>query len=141
MLALPYLRWCLSGQSGGTTITANGNSGTWGETAPASWPSSAVDLGRVDDVTIYVWATTVGGTGSPSLTVSLDLYDNSGHLIPGVLAVPAVTTAATPQYASAGRHAATAGTYLVLPQYARVSWVVSGTNPSFSGAEISVYGR
>jgi hypothetical protein len=133
------LIWCLSGSGQSTKISGAGDSGGWGETPPAEFPASAVSLGRYTDVTIMAVATAI--TASPSWTVSLDLYDNQGNLIPAVLALTAVTAANTPKFASAGLHGPTAATFLVLPLFGRISWTLTGAAAAVSGAEISVWGR
>jgi len=133
------LIWCLSGSGQPTTINAAGNSGGWGDTPPAEYPSSAIDLGRATDVTIIAAAT--GITASPTWTVSLDLYDNQGNLIPAVLSLTAVTAANTPKTASIGLHGPTAATYMPLPLWGRISWTLTGSGAAVSGAEISVWGR
>lgn len=121
----------------GTTLTTSGTSGNWSNAQPNQM--SAVDLRRVTDVTVYAVATGVTGT-TPSLTVKFNVFDDVGNLI-NILALTAITAANTPQYATAGQKGFTAATYVALPEWGQVAWTITGTTPSFSGVEITVYGR
>jgi hypothetical protein len=141
--------WSLAGSGLGTTISAGGNSGAWQAPAPPPWSPNAVtpvDLRDVNDI----WLTccvmgAIGGTGSPSLTVSLNLFDDSGNLFPGV-SVAAVTATGAGiggggKSVAAGAHGAAASSFLILPDWGQVSWVVAGTTPSFTGVDISLWAR
>jgi hypothetical protein len=132
--------WSLSGSGLGTTLTASGNSGSWGDTAPATFPSGSIDLGKASDVGLFVHVGTPGGT-TPSLTVQLDLYDDLGNIYLQVLKTAAITTAGSAAPVFAGLHGGSASAYLVLPMWGRVSWAITGTTPSFPGTEIALYGR
>lgn len=134
----PQLIWSLATSGLGTSISGAGNSGglTYPQTS-GSGPTSPVNLGRWSDVTIYAYCT--GVASSPTWTVSLDVFDDQGTLIPGVLTLAGVTAANSPKTGSIGIHGPTAGTYLVLPQFGRVSWTLP--SGSVSGAQISVWGR
>ncbi len=142
---MPYtpigqVKWRLSGSGLSTTIAAgSGNSGTWGLTPPVSYPYSPVDIGGVTDLSLYVFTGTK--TASASLVVNLDLYDDDGNLFPAVMSTAAITASGAAPVVTCGLHGTTAGTYLVLPSYARVSWVLSGSGASFAGVEITLYGR
>lgn len=135
------LIWSLSGSGAGTTISAAGNSGTWGDTPTAPYPSSLIALSPASDVALFVYvAGTPTGT-TPSLTVQLDVFDGAGNLFPQVLKTAAVTAtgAAAPVYAGVRGGAATS--YAVFPAYGRISWTVSGTTPVFPLVEIQLWGR
>lgn len=115
----------------GTTITTSGNSGGWSANPPNA--RSAVDLRRVDDVWLSVSA--AGGAGTAA-TVQIDGYDDQGNLFAQLLKV---TLAAAPGTAVAfgGRHSGS-GSYIVLPEWGRVSWALTG---SMTGVEIALYAR
>lgn len=128
--------WSLAGSNQGTTITGNGNSGGWLNVPNAE---SAVDLRYVDDLAILV--TAAGATGTtPTLAVQLDLFDDVGNIVPKVGGFAAQLTGTTlSAMISIGKHAGTG--QVVVSAWGRVSWVVGGTTPSFTGVEISVFGR
>lgn len=131
------LIWSLTNSALGTTVTASGNSGGWSSATPNA--ESALDLRFVDDLTVYVNAGTPAGT-SPTLSVQLDVFDDQGNLFPQVAKLSAaLTSSGGVAWFSAGRHNATS--QIVFPAWGRISWVVTGTSPSFTGAEIAVYGR
>jgi len=139
------LLWSLAGSNLGTTINAAGNSGAYQQPGPPPWTPNAltpVDLRHVDDVWLTVQAATVSG-GTPSLTVSLGAFDDQGNLYSSLVSVPALTAAgaAGRQQIAAGRHGASAGTYLVFPAWGQVAWAVSGTTPVFGAVDISLWGR
>jgi hypothetical protein len=121
----------------GTTLTTAGNSGGWSNVPNAE---SAVDLRYVDDLSVLAYVTTVTGT-TPALNVQLDVFDDLGNLVlqVGKLAA-ALTTSGTSGMFSVGKHAGTG--QVVLPAWGRISWTVGGTaSPTFTGVEISVFGR
>jgi hypothetical protein len=125
------LIWSLAGSGLGTTLTTSGNSGGYTPGTPNA--RSAVDLRRVDDL----WLSAVAGAGSgTALTVQVDGYDDQGNLFPQLLKV---TVAAAPGQAVAfgGRHSG-GSSYLVLPDWGRVSWALTGT---MTGCAISLYAR
>jgi hypothetical protein len=134
--------WSLAANLGGT-IAAAGNSGSWqgagpGNTLPAVDNETPVDLRLIDDLALYVFVTAI--VSSPSLTVQIDGYDDQGNLFPAISGTPAAITAAghaAPVYI--GKHGGTAGSYVVLPLWGRVSWAISGG--SVTGTEICLLGR
>lgn len=136
------LIWSLASSGLGTTITGNGNSGTWSNANPNRM--TPVDLRRVDDLTITAYvAGTVAGT-NPSLTIQFGFYDDQGNLFqPTAFKFTAITAASTPttaQFLAVGRHAGSAGTYIALPEWGQVSWTVTGSaSPTFNGVEIALY--
>jgi hypothetical protein len=135
------LLWSLAASGLGTTLSAAGNSGSWDGTLPG-WPPSAdaetpVDLREITDVVLMV--TVAGVTGSPAFTVNLDLYDNLGNLFPAVLSTAALSAAGS-KTVTGGLHGGSASTYLVLPDWGRVSWSITNST-SVSGAQIALYGR
>jgi hypothetical protein len=69
--------------------------------------------------------------------VQLDGYDDQGNLFAQLLKV---TLASAPgsAVAFAGRHAGTSTQYVVLPEWGRISWALTG---SMTGVEICLYGR
>lgn len=125
------LIWCLSAGGPATSITTSGNSGLY--TATNQNNRTAVDLRRVDDVWLSVSAT--GGAGSAA-TIQLDGYDDQGNLFAQLVKV---TLASAPgaAVAFAGRHSGSTS-YVVLPEWGRVSWALTG---SMTGVEIALYGR
>jgi hypothetical protein len=133
------LIWSLASNGPATAITASGNSGAYTATPNPGVPRTAVDLRRVDDVWLSVYAAAASGT-TPSITVSLGAFDDQGNLFGGLLAVTALT-AAGGNVAFGGRHGGGSGSYFVLPDWGRIAWVVTGTTPSFTGLEIALYGR
>ncbi len=130
------LIWSLAANLG-TVITTSGNSGPYTPPGPnsplAGNARTAVDLRRVDDVWLSVFAT--GGAGT-SATVQVDGYDDQGNLFAQLLKV---TLASAPGSAVAfgGRHSGSSS-YLVLPEWGRVSWALTG---SMTGVEICLYAR
>lgn len=132
--------WSLAATNIGDTLTEAGNSGGW-QGVTGGWPNSNnaetnVDLREIPDVALYV--TAAGITGSPSLVVNLDVYDNLGNLFPAVLSTAALTGAGS-KSAAGGLHGGSASTYLVLPDWGRVSWTLTGG--TVTGAQIVLYGR
>jgi hypothetical protein len=128
------LIWSLTA-SGLTTISAAGNSGAW--TAPANgWQAaSAIDLRDVTDVSLMVSVTAV--TSSPSLTVSLNVFDDLGNSYAAGLTTAAIIAPGT-AIVSGGLHGLT-GKQLVLPMWGQVAWTCTGG--SVTGTEIALYGR
>ena len=138
------LLWSLAGSGLGTTISANGNSGTWGDVAPASFPSTAVQLGLASDFQLTVWLT--GKTGTPVLTVQLGYYDSQGHLFaPSALQIPNTTftgiTLPGGTALNAGVRAGSGGsaTYFAFPDWGQISWTCSGG--TYTGVEIELWGK
>ena len=140
----PYgkLLWSLTASGSGTTLAAAGNSGSWAGTGAGHWPPavSAETPVELRDVTDVVLMVTVGGvTGTPALVVSLDVYDDLGTLFPAVLSTASLA-AAGQETVTGGLHGGSAGTYLVLPHWGRVSWA-GLTSASVTGTQIALYGR
>jgi len=134
------LLWCLSGSGLGTTISAAGNSGNWGDTPTDPFPSSKISLSPASDVGLFVFIGAAPTGTTPSLIVQLDLFDNAGNLFPQALKTAAITAAgATAVYA--GVRGGSSANYVVFPAYGRVSWTLTGTTPVFPQAEISLWGR
>lgn len=136
------LLWSLGGGEL-VTISANGNSGTWGDTAPASFPSSAINLGPASDFQLMIW---LGGkTGTPVLTVQLGYYDSKGNLFaPSALQIPNTTfSAITPPggaVLNAGVRAGSGGTtYFAFPEFGQVSWTISGG--TYTGVNVELWGK
>ena len=135
--------WSLAATNVGTTLTAAGNSGNWesNTSGAGDWPPvvsgrTPVDLREITDVTLMV---SVGGiTSTPSLVVNLDIYDDQGNPYTAVLSTTALTAVGT-KTVSGGLHGGSAGTYLVLPDWGRVSWTLTGG--TVTGTEIVLYGR
>jgi hypothetical protein len=135
--------WTLAATSSGSTLSATGNSGNWESNASGAggWPPvvserTPVDLREISDVALMV---SVGGiTSTPALTVNLDVYDDQGNLYPAVLTSGAISAAGV-KSVSGGLHGGSAGSYLVLPDWGRVSWTVTGG--TVTGTQIVLYGR
>ncbi len=128
------LIWSLTSNLPATSVTTSGNSGSYTATPAPGNPRTAVDLRRVDDVWLSVNATAGSGTAA---TVQLDGYDDQGNLFAQLLKV---TLASAPgqAVAYAGRHGGGAASFLVLPEYGRISWALTGT---MTGVEIALFGR
>ena len=142
--------WSLAASGLGTTITAAGNSGGYTAASPtvlnAPNARTPVDLRYVDDLWLSCIVTgTIGGTATPTLIVSLGAFDDLGNLFPSLLTLAGVTAtgSAGAKVAFAGKHGTGGGAsaYIVPPEWGQVAWTVSGTTPSFSGVEITLYGR
>lgn len=136
------LLWSLTASGLGTTISAPGNSAGWAGNGPGDWPpivnaESSIDLRDVTDVVLMV---SVGGiTGTPAFVASLDLYDNLGNLYPAVLSTASLAAAGV-KTAAGGMHGGSASSYLILPEWGRVSW--SGlSSASVTATQIALYGR
>jgi len=131
------LIWSLASSGIGTTITGAGNSGPWSNTGVTLSAQTAIDLRDAVDVALMV---TVGAiTGSPSLTVLLNVFDDQGnpYAAPGI--TTAAITAAGNALVSGGLHGHT-GTQLVLPAWGQVAWTQTGSG-SVTGTEIALYAR
>ena len=127
--------WRLSNSGLGTTLTADGDTGGF---TPGVNLASAVDIRRVTDLALMVYCSgTVVATSS--LVVNLDVFDAAGNLFPAVLSTTALT-ATGGEVAYGGLYSGGAA-QIVLPEWGRISWAVTGTSPSLSGVEISLYGR
>ncbi len=141
------LIWSLSNSGLGTTISAAGNSGAWQAPGVPPWTPNAltpIDLRYVEDVWMTVATTTIGGTGSPSLTLSLNVFDDKGHLFVAYLFTGApqiITGSVLTAQVSLGKHGSAANAYIVFPEWGQVSWTVTGSSPTFTGTEIALYGR
>jgi hypothetical protein len=133
------LIWSLALSGTGTTISANGNSGSYTATPAPGMPRTAVDLRRCDDLELMVYVT--GKASTPSLVVGLGIYDDLGNLYQpsGLQATPTLTSVPVATLLAAGRHAGSAGTYFTFPEWGQVYWTCSGG--SVTGAEIALYGR
>jgi hypothetical protein len=129
------LCWSLTNSGIGTTISGAGNSGGWSSMNPSL--ESLFDLRFIDDIGLYVWVGSVAS--SPSLKVQIDGYDDLGNMIPALAATSAITTAGPAAPVYVGKHGGTAGNFIVLPSWGRVSWTCTGG--SCSGVEISIIGR
>lgn len=134
------LLWSLTGSGAGTTLSAAGNSGTWsgnepGDLYPATANETAVDLRDSTDIALMV---TVGAvTSSPTLVVSVNVFDDLGNSYATGLTTASIT-AAGGSVVAGGLHGASTA-YLVLPRWAQVAWTCSGG--SVTGCEIALFGR
>lgn len=129
------LIWSLASSGKGTTITTSGNSGAPLTGQPTQNDVTAVDLRRADDLWLSVSA--AGGSGT-ALTAQLDAYDDLGNLFPQLLKVTLTPAPPGQAVAFGGRHGGGGSSYLVLPEWGRVSWALTGT---MTGVEIALYGR
>ena len=132
------LLWSLTSNGPATSINTSGNSGLYTATPAPGNPRTAVDLRRVDDVWLSVYAT--GGAGT-ALTAYLDAYDDQGNLWTGSNALLSVTLASAPGQKAVfgGRHGGGgSGSYFVAPEWGRISWALTG---AMTGVEIALYGR
>src|SRR5690348_5630716 len=130
------LLWAMSG-----TISGAGNSGTWGDIAPASFPSSAIDLGPASDFQLTVFVN--GKSGTPTFTVQLGYFDNQGNLFaPTALSLPVtLTTVPATAVLNAGVRAGSGGsTYFAFPEFGQVSWTLTGGG-SVTGVNMNLWGK
>lgn len=129
--------WRLSQTGAGTVLTGNGNSGNFNQAKINA--VTPVDLRFTTDLGLMVY---VDGTvaATSSLTVNLDIYDAAGNLFPAVMSTAAITATNTGKAVYGGLFSGGAA-QIVFPEWGRVSWAVTGTNPSLGGVEISLYGR
>lgn len=135
-----FLIWSLANSGAGTTLSANGNSGSYSTANPNA--RTAVDLRYADDLWLSVIA--AGGAGT-SLKAQLNMYDDQGNLFQFVtgttplLGTAAITAAPGQSIIFGGRHGGGgSGNYLVAPEWGQVAWTVTGT---FTGVQIALYGR
>ena len=139
------LIWSLSNSGLGTTLGATaGNSGAYQTPAVPPWTPnalSAIDLRYIEDVWLTAFVTTVGGTGTPTLTVVLNVFDDLGNkfLITGSSIT--ATASGTGSQISLGKHGGAASNYNVFPAWGQVAWSATGTTPTFTGTEISLWCR
>lgn len=131
------LLWSLSGSGQSSTISGAGNSGGFGDTPPAPFPSSAISCGLVADVQLLI---TVGGiTSTPTFKVQLGYFDSKGNLFQPAGLLTAAITAAGQTILNAGSRGGAAGTYFIFPEWMQVSWTCSGG--SVTGVSIDLWGR
>lgn len=133
------LIWSLASSGKGTTISGNGDSGSYTATPAPGTGRTAVDLRRCDDLELMVYVT--GKTSTPALMVGLGIYDDLGNPYQpsGLQVTPTLTSVPVGTLLAAGRHAGSAGTYFTLPDWGMVYWTCSGG--TVTGVEIAVYGR
>jgi hypothetical protein len=121
--------WTLSSSGLGQTLTASGNSG-----------ATPISLMDITDVWLAVFvAGTATGT-SPTLQVQLDVQDADGNWLAQVAKTAQLTSAPNYSSVSAGLHIAGTGS-MVLPQFCRVVWTLTGTSPVYPQTSISLIGR
>lgn len=135
------LLWSLSGAGISSTISAAGNSGGWGDTATAPYPSSAIAMAPASDFQLMVYV--AGKTSNPTFAVQLGYYDGQGNLFAPTSLNLAVTVTSTPTTAAlnAGVRAGSGGSnsYFVFPAWGQVSWTCTGG--TVTGTEIQLWGR
>lgn len=134
--------WSLqSGQPGTSVIAAAGNSGAWPTLGPT--PSgrfnkmTPVDLRDVNDLALFVSIGAIVST--PTIKVSVNVFDDLGNLYP-------ITSMATASLTAAGQAAPVFGgshggasNYFILPDWGQVAWTCTGG--SATGVEISLWAR
>lgn len=135
------LIWTLSPGGTPATISGAGNSGTWGDTATATYPSSPVGLSPASDFQLMVYVT--GKTSSPAFAVQLGYYDDLGNLFTPSSLLLSVSVTSVPAQAqlNAGARAGSGGSgvYFAFPAWGQVSWTCTGG--SVTGVGISLWGR
>lgn len=137
------LIWSLAGSNNGqaTTISGAGNSGGWGDTATAPFPSSAISLSPATDFQLMVYVT--NKTSSPTFAVQLGYYDDLGNLFTpsSLLLAVSVTTVPAQAQLNAGARAGSGGSsvYFAFPAFGQVSWTCTGG--TVTGVNISLWGR
>ncbi|MEV5944235.1 hypothetical protein [Streptomyces sp. NPDC051994] len=105
------------------------------QTITASGDSGALDTTSVANGILSVFVTGATGT-TPSITVYYDVQDAAGYWLT-TQTLTAITSGPNFTFASLGPGS---GGY-ILTGIGRVRWVVTGTNPSFTGVTISLIGR
>jgi hypothetical protein len=123
------------------TISAAGNSGTWGDTPTDSAPSSPISLSPASDFQLMVYV--AGKTSSPAFAVQLGYFDDQGNLFaptPLLLSVVVTTVPAT-AFLNAGARAGSGGSnvYFCFPAWGQVSWTCTGG--SVTGVNINLWGK
>lgn len=135
------LIWSLSPSGTPATISAAGNSGTWGDSPTASYPSSPVGMSPASDFQLMVYVT--GKTSTPTFAVQLGYYDSLGNLFTptALLLAVAVTTVPAQAELNAGARAGSGGSsvYFAFPAYGQVSWTCTGG--TVTGVNIDLWGR
>jgi hypothetical protein len=133
--------WSLQyAQPGASSIAANGNSGAWPANSPT--PSgqrnrmTPVDLRDVNDLAVMVSIAAIVST--PTIKVSVNVFDDFGNLYPLPGMATANLTAAGAAMIAGGSHGG-ATNYFVLPDWGQIAWTCSGG--SATGVEIEVWGR
>jgi hypothetical protein len=106
-----------------------------GQTITESGVSAEFMLRRWRNVWIAAFIGDVTGD-TPSITFYLEQQDANGHWIVTTQIGVAITSA--PNYTSGYAGDAAGG---MLAGRARISWVVTGTTPSFESVDLSVIGR
>jgi hypothetical protein len=99
-----------------------------------------IDVHDATDLWLEASIPTAPGGTSPSLTVQLDAIDAFGNVLPAVLNLAALSGSRLAAQASIGVHIPGAGS-LVLPAQIQITWTLAGTNPVFTGAQISLFAR
>jgi hypothetical protein len=127
--------WGLNSSGLGTTISGNGNSGTWSAANPSQ--ETAIDFRWTDDLALFVFVTSI--TSTPTLKVQIDTYDDLGNLFPNLAATANITAAGAAAPVYIGRHGGGTTSFVVLPAWGRVSWTCSGG--TCVGTEISLWAR
>lgn len=131
---VPRTLWDLASSGLGTTISANGNSGS----------TKLVDLLDVTDVWLSLWvAGTPTGT-TPTLVAQLDVQDPDGNWFTAIAKTGTVNAAASGSSAFAGLHmpnVSTTSTAFALPRWCRIAWTVGGTTPVFPQVSLCLTGR
>jgi hypothetical protein len=105
-------------------------------TGAGSTSSAVLDIHDVTDLWLAAFVANAPSGTTPTLTVQIDLLDQDSNVYPAALALTALT-AAGHQSGSCGLHTSN----LVLPMQCQVTWTLGGTNPVFTGATLSLYGR
>lgn len=108
----------------GQTITANGDSG-------------AIDVSDITVGHLVVFVTAVTGT-TPTLNVFWDNQDANGNWILSLVSLTQLTAA--PNYTHAVVGVPSPSGY-PLTAAGRIRWTVGGTNPSWTGVQMSLIGR
>jgi len=92
-------------------------------------------------LTIRAQLVAVGAiVSAPSLQVFLDIYDDLGNLFAKVAQTAAIVAAGSAAPVYVGKHGGTAGNFVVLPAWGRISWTCSAGG-SCTGVEIALFGR
>lgn len=131
---VPKTLWDLASSGLGTTISANGNSGT-----------TLVDLLDAVDVWLVIFLGAAPTGTTPTLAAQLDVQDPDGNWITAVAKTATVNSSGGSASAFAGLHmpnVSTSSATFVLPRWGRVAWTIGGTaTPTFTKVSMSLTGR
>jgi hypothetical protein len=123
-----------------TGLTLNSNSDTVTASTPNAINGSTagtIDVSRISNGLLVVNVANAPGGTTPTLAVFVDVRDGFGNwaLVSNATAISGATLGST------GTVYGNISSGYQLTDIARIRWVLTGTNPVFSGVSFSLYGR